>query len=400
MSIKFKVKLLNTNNIITSIPGDKSISHRAIIIGSLASNNSIFDNFLCAEDCLNTAKIFKSLGVNLTVDTMLKKVSIQGVGLNGLQKSKSELHVGNSGTGIRLITGILAAQNFKSVITGDHSIVKRPMKRIIDPLTKMSATITGEKLTHKKDIYPPLIIEASQLKAIKYTLPVASAQVKSALLFASLFAFGTTAIHEPIACRNHTEVMLKTFGANINIKDKIIYCDGTNELKNPYSTAITIPSDFSSAAFFIVLGLIYPNSDLTITNVGLNPTRATLINVLKKMGADITIDQKEGIEPFGDIRVKTSELHNITVPVEDIPFIIDEIPILAVAAMFAKGKMIIKDAEELRVKESDRIKSIVKLVQQFGASIIEKKDGFTLTGGFNAKSPKINTYYDHRIRRR
>ena len=224
MSVNFKPKILKSKHVISDIPGDKSISHRAIIIASLATNESTFNNFLCAQDCLNTATIFKSLGVNININTKTKVAHIKGVGLNGLKKATKQLDVGNSGTGIRLITGILAAQPFESIISGDHSIVKRPMKRIIDPLTEMKAKISGQTLAEKKDIYPPLSISPSHLEAINYTLPVASAQVKSAILFASLFAKGTTSINEPIACRNHSEVMLKTFGANIYIKK--VCCSG------------------------------------------------------------------------------------------------------------------------------------------------------------------------------
>ena len=397
MSVKFKPNLIKNKCQIKDIPGDKSISHRAIIIGSLASNISTYHNFLCAQDCLNTATIFKALGVDIKINLQSKTVTIVGVGLHGLKKPTTLLDVGNSGTGIRLITGILAAQPFESTISGDHSIIKRPMKRIIEPLSLMGAEIDGQKQAQKTDIYPPLNIKQKKLTSINYSLPVASAQVKSAILFASLFAEGTTAIHEPIKCRDHTEVMLSTYGANIKIDNKKIFCDGSKELKNPFTTSIAIPADFSSAAFFIILALVTENTVMTLKNIGLNPTRARLLTVLKDMGASIEITSQKGIEPYGDIKVSSSKLTNIAIAADDIPFIIDEIPILAVAAMFATGKMIVTNAEELRVKESDRIKSTVELVEQFGGQIEEFEDGFILTGGCKPIKPEITTYYDHRI---
>ena len=396
MTITYTPKKLQKHAIITTIPGDKSISHRAIILSSLAKNHSMFTNFLCAKDCLNTVEIFQKLGVPITVNSESQTVEVIGQGYQGLKKPNSQLYVGNSGTGIRLITGLLAGQPFDTTITGDTSIEKRPMKRIIDPLTQMGASITGTN--QNNDSYPPLNITAKSLKSIHYTLPIASAQVKSAILFASLFAEGQTQITEPIACRNHSEVMLQTYGANIKIQNKTIYCDGEAPLNNPHSTPITIPSDFSSAAFFIVLGLITPNTSFTLTNIGLNPTRAKLLDILKKMGANLIINtKKDGIEPYGDITIQHSSLKNIAIDPNDIAFIIDEIPILAVAGMFGTGKLIITDAKELRYKESDRIKSTVEMIKQFGGKITENPDGFILEGQFKPKKPFIKTYYDHRI---
>jgi 3-phosphoshikimate 1-carboxyvinyltransferase len=397
MTLSFDPKKLKKNTTINTIPGDKSISHRAIILGSLAENTSSFHNFLFAEDCLNTIKIFQDLGVNITADLEKKCVTIQGVGLNGLKKPRKTLDVGNSGTGIRLITGVLAGQHFDCTITGDHSIQNRPMKRIMTPLSLMGSQINGKKIDNKDDISPPLSILGRSLKAIQYTLPVASAQVKSAILFASLFAKGTTTIKEPTPSRDHSEVMLKTFGANITTKENHIYCNGDNPLTNPFNESIPIPSDFSSAAFFIVLGLIHQHSTIKLTNIGLNPTRCRLLNILQEMGGNIEITQYDSIEPYGDIVVTSSKLKNITISKHDIPYIIDEIPILSVAAMFASEKMTITHADELRVKESDRIKSTVDLINQFGGNISELDDGFILTGGFKPKQPSITSYYDHRI---
>jgi 3-phosphoshikimate 1-carboxyvinyltransferase len=386
---------------ISDIPGDKSISHRAIILGSLANNESTFHNFLMSEDCLNTVKIFQQLDVPITIDKEKKTVHISGQGLHGLKQSRSQLDVGNSGTGIRLITGILAAQNFPTVISGDHSIEKRPMKRIITPLSEMGAQITGQSLDGKSDIYPPLNITPSKITPMHYTLPVASAQVKSALLFASLFSQEPSTIIEPETCRNHTEIMLKNFGADIQVSGHEITCSGKNELSNPYTQPIVIPSDFSSAAFFIVLACLIPNSHWTIKHVGMNPTRATLIDILQKMGANISLTNKnlQDMEPYADIEVKGSDLHNIEVPIKSIPFIIDEIPVLAVAGMFASGTLLIKNAEELRVKESDRIETTKQLIEAFGGSITEFEDGFSLIGqsSNSTEDVEIQSHGDHRI---
>tara|TARA_B100000427_G_scaffold111117_1_gene92129 strand:+ start:9621 stop:10925 length:1305 start_codon:yes stop_codon:yes gene_type:complete len=381
---------------ITSIPGDKSISHRAIIIASLADNKSQFTGFLLSEDCLNTLQIFQQLGVSISINKDTKLVTIQGVGLTGLQAPDSPLDVGNSGTGIRLITGILAMQQFESSISGDHSIQKRPMKRIIEPLREMGAIIAGNEAD---DIYPPLTISPTQhLNPISYLLPMASAQVKSCLLFAGLFLKEETTITQPAICRDHTEIMLTAYQANLTTNHNQIVITGSTPLHNPFSKPITIPADFSSASFFIVLGLIHPNITITLSKIGINPTRSKLLDVLIAMGADITLsNQTMEIEPYADITVRSSSLTNITVDESLIPIIIDEIPILAVAGMFASGTMTISGAQELRYKESDRIKQIVHLVQAFQGHIQEHDDGFTLTGGLAPTTPIIETAFDHRI---
>ena len=312
-------------NEFNSIPGDKSISHRAIICGALANNTSYFTNFLFSEDCLNTIAIFQLLGVHIDIDSS-HLVTVKGVGLHGLKEAYKPLDVGNSGTGIRLITGVLAGQSFNSTISGDNSIQTRPMKRIIDPLSQMDANILGNQ-SEKGDITPPLTITGQpSLQATTYTLPIASAQVKSAILFASLYSQDSTTVIEPELCRNHTEKMLHGFGADITVNGKEIRCSGKNELKNPYNDAIFIPSDISSAAFFIVLGCIIKGAHFMIKGIGLNETRATIIDVLKMMGADITIHNIKGqdVEPYGDIEVRYSQLHNIHIPEETIPFLIDE----------------------------------------------------------------------------
>ena len=387
-----------SNYTIECIPGDKSISHRSIILGSLASNSSSFSNFLMSDDCKNTIEIFKALGVKINHNST--EVEINGVGLRGLREPKTQLDVGNSGTSIRLITGLLSAQSFNSVISGDSSIQTRPMKRIIDPLSKMGANITG-LANSKKDICPPLSITSSTaLQPITYSLPIASAQVKSSILLAGLFINGTTTIIEPIKCRNHTELMLNAFNAKISIKDTHIFLEGNHNLQNPFSKTIKIPSDFSSAAFFIVLGLIIPNSHIKLKNIGINPTRAGLLQILKDMGANISLcNEVNDIEPTADIHVKSSNLKNICIPVSAIANIIDEIPILAIAAMFATGTMKLTNAKELRFKESDRIEKIVELVTQFGGKIIDYDDGFEISGGISPidNIPTIQTHYDHRI---
>ncbi len=396
MIFKFTPQISQNTVHIHSIPGDKSISHRAIMIASLADNTSEFTGFLFSDDCLNTLLIFQQLGVPISIDKDRNLVSVHGVGLRGLKPADSTLDVGNSGTGIRLITGILAMQHFESTISGDHSIQQRPMKRIVDPLRSMGAIILG---TESDDIYPPLTISASQhVTPISYSLPMASAQVKSCLLFAGLFLKGTTTITQPAICRDHTEIMLTAYQANLKTHNNQITITGPSYLHNPFSQPITIPADFSSASFFIVLGLIHPNITITLSKIGINPTRSKLLDVLIAMGADITLsNQIMEIEPYADITVRSSSLTNITVDESLIPIIIDEIPILAVAGMFATGTMTISGAKELRYKESDRIKQIVHLVQSFQGHIQEHDDGFMLTGGVSPTTPVIDTAFDHRI---
>jgi 3-phosphoshikimate 1-carboxyvinyltransferase len=384
--------------IINNIPGDKSVSHRAIIIGSISENNSIFENFLTADDCLNTVSIFQDLGVCIKVDGT--RVEVFGVGLNGLKPFDGVLDVGNSGTGIRLITGLLAGQSFESKITGDSSIQKRPMMRVVVPLTEMGADISGLSGKKEGEVYPPLTIRpVGDLKAIEYKLPVASAQVKSCVLFASLFNNEKTVVIEPKKCRDHTEKMLAKFGADITVDGSMVCCSGKNKLKNPGDEAIYIPADISSAAFFIVLVCVLKGAEVCFSKIGLNSTRAAIIDVLKEMGADIEIkniiDAK--YEPYGDIVVRSSDMKNINVSEGVIPFIIDEIPVLAIAGLFSQGKMIVRNAKELRVKESDRIVAIVEMVKAFGGNIVEYEDGFELEGCSVFKNFKLNSFGDHRI---
>jgi 3-phosphoshikimate 1-carboxyvinyltransferase len=393
----FSNKIIKPKNSI-DIPGDKSISHRAIIIGSLANNTSVFANFLFSEDCVHSMKIFQNLGVEIKADVENKSVEIHGLGLFGFKAPNCELYVGNSGTSIRLISGVLVGQPFVSEITGDASICSRPMKRIVEPLKEFGADIFGRE--EKENLYPPLIIKGkSELQAIEYKLPVASAQVKSAILFAALYCKAPTIIHEPVICRDHTEKMLGFYGADIKTRDGKIFVSGEKMLSNPTDTDIIIPGDFSSAAFFIVLGLLLPDMEIVLNNVGLNPTRSYLLDILREMGAQIDVESSNvsSIELIGNIRVKSSRLNNINIPEEKMAYIIDEVPILAVAAMFAKGRLKISGAKELRVKESDRIVAIVNMVKAFGGEIKEYEDGFEINGGSVLNDAEIDSCNDHRI---
>ena len=401
MNCHIPKQTLNTRaeTTITTIPGDKSLSHRAVILGSLAEGSSSFSGFLTAEDCLNTLKVFNALGIQS--EQSGTDLIIHGKGLSGLRAPLDDaiLDVGNSGTGIRLITGVLAAQAFDTAITGDASIQKRPMKRIITPLSLMGAQITGQSLPGKTDIYPQLQIKGGALNAISYTLPVASAQVKSAILLASLFSQSVTTVIEPEATRDHTERMLQGYGADIRRDGTAIMCSGRKPLIAPKGRTIQIPADISSAAFFIVLGLITPHAGLHLTHVGINPTRDALLHVLKKMGANIDIHSIAGedFEPHATISVYPSEMTNINLDPAVIPFLIDEIPILAVAAMFAKGTLRVTGANELRVKESDRIAGIARIAAAVGITIDETEDGFSLTGTPRGESFTLDSHGDHRI---
>ncbi len=398
MDVKINAQRKPIQATLHQIPGDKSISHRAIIVGSLADNTSIFTHFLCAQDCLNTIAIFQSMGVPITVDVSTQTVRIQGVGLRGLQAPEGLLDCGNSGTSIRLIAGVLASQPFGSVISGDDSIQRRPMNRIVTPLSTMGARITGK--ISPTDTYPPLRIDATQtLTPIRYVLPMASAQVKSSILFASLACDQRTELIEQSPSRDHTERMLKGFGADIVVQKKSIFCSGKSPLHNPSQAPIHIPADVSSAAFFIVLGCVLPNTSIRLTGIGLNPTRTGLLTFLKNMGADITIENQQGLdfEPYGDIVVKSSSLVNASLQYSDIPFLIDEIPILAIASLFAIGTCRVNNIEELRVKESDRIGAISTLVRAMGGTCREYHDGFEIDGMTPLKSFEIDSKKDHRI---
>ncbi|MBU1864323.1 MAG: 3-phosphoshikimate 1-carboxyvinyltransferase [Candidatus Omnitrophica bacterium] len=370
-------------------PGDKSISHRAIIFSALADGKSTIENFLESEDCLSTVEAFKAMGVS--IEKKQKYLCIDGVGLNGLCRPKDDLFVGNSGTTMRLLSGILAAQSFDSTLDGDESLRNRPMDRIVEPLRKMGAVISGNRDRH----HAPLHIHGTQLKGIRFEEKRGSAQVKSCVLLAGLYADKETIVHEIKPSRDHTERMLSLFNARFVKKGELSTIKKTESLK---SQRIHVPGDISSAAFFIVAALLLKGSELKIINVGLNPSRIGVLKVLREMGAAITITDIHGThEPYGTITVKGSELHGIKINQAMIPAIIDELPIIMVAAACAKGETVIKGAEELRVKETDRLKSMCSGLKQLGSDVHETKDGAIIQGGKRFKgNVTLDSCNDHR----
>ncbi len=368
--------------------GDKSISHRAIMFSSISKGYNRISNFLMGEDCLSTISCFKKLGVGIEIKK--NDVFIRGNGLYGLKKPSDILDVGNSGTTIRLMMGILAGNNLEATLVGDSSISKRPMDRVINPLREMGCDIIGDNFT-------PITIKGGNLNPIHYKMPISSAQVKSSLILASLYANGESTIIEKSKSRNHTEIMLKSFGANINVDSLKIKVNPVDEL---FSQDIYVPGDISSASFIIVATLITKNSEVIIKNVGLNETRTGIIDVIKKMGGNIEIINNKTIcgELVGDLLVKyTKNLNGIVIEKDLIPRLIDEIPIIAVLATQADGKTIIKDASELKVKESNRIKSVVDNLKLLKADIKETDDGMIINGKSKLKGNKIKTYNDHRV---
>ncbi len=373
-----------------TVPGDKSISHRSIMLGSIASGITEVHGFLNGADCISSMNCFRQMGVDIDYDGSI--VTIHGNGLHGLKAPAATLDVGNSGTTTRLMSGILAAQNFSSRVIGDDSICRRPMKRIITPLAMMGADITSER----GNDCAPLIINGRKLKGIHYDSPVASAQVKSCVLLAGLYADGETSVTEPYVSRNHTELMLNAFGGSCTTL-------GTTATvtSDPVLTGqkIVVPGDISSAAYFLVAGLIAENSEITIKNVGINPTRDGIIDVIKMMGGDITfanVNADSG-EPTADITVKTSSLKGCVIEGDIIPKLIDEIPVIAILACFAEGETVIKDAAELKVKESNRIDVMVNNLSAMGADITGTDDGMIIRGGKPLHSAVIHSKKDHRI---
>ena len=373
------------------VPGDKSISHRSLILGSISRGETRIYNFLNSLDCLKTMECMQVLGVGIELDED-NSVNIKGKGLYGLQEPKAILDVGNSGTTIRFLTGLLSGQNFYSVLNGDNSIRKRPMKRVVQPLRLMGADIWGREDGH----FAPLSIKGSKLNSFQYTLPVASAQVKSALLLAGLYATGKTVISEPLSTRDHTERMLETMQADIKISPPEVKIKGGTELR---STDIFIPGDISSAAYFIAAASILRDSQIIIKQVGVNPTRTGIIEILKKMGTKIDIldYQIKSNEPRADLKIEYSELKGIEIKEEMVPLLIDELPLIAVVATQAHGKTLVSGARELRVKESDRIKAIVSELKKMGADIEEEEDGFTVNGPTRLQGAVCESYNDHRI---
>lgn len=373
-----------------TVPGDKSISHRSIMLGSLAKGNTEVYGFLQGADCLSSIDCFRKMGVD--IENKGDIVIIHGRGLHGLQAPQDTLDVGNSGTTTRLMSGILAAQNFTSRVNGDASIQKRPMKRIMTPLSMMGADITSEL----SNDCAPLIIKGKQLRGIHYDSPVASAQVKSAVLFAGLYAEGKTSVTEPAISRNHTELMFEEFGVDISCQGKTVTVKPASEL---YAKKVNVPGDISSAAYFMVAGAITPSSEITIKNVGINPTRDGIIRVFEMMGANMKVEKTSGDigEPTADITVSTSNLKGCVIGGDIIPTLIDEIPAIAILACFAEGETVIKDAQELKVKESNRIDVMVNNLKAMGADIEATDDGMIIRGGKTLHGAIVDSKLDHRI---
>ena len=369
-----------------TVPGDKSISHRAVMLGALADGTTHINGFLRGADCLSTIDCFRRMGVR--IDDNGDSLTVHGNGLHGLRAPKVTLYTGNSGTTTRLLCGILAGQSFDAEITGDASICKRPMGRVTKPLSLMGADIENE--------YCPLIIHGTKLHGIDYSMTVASAQVKTAIILAGLYAEGETVIHEIEKSRDHTELMLGAMGADIAVDGLTVRVGKTDRLA---PQDVTVPGDISSAAFFIVLGAIMPDSEITIKNVGINPTRTGIIDVMKAMGADISVfnERTEGGEPTADMTVRTSSLHGTEIGGALIPRLIDELPVIAAAAVFANGKTVIRDAQELKIKETNRIRAVVDEFKKAGVDITETDDGMIINGGRTIHGAEFSTYGDHRM---
>lgn len=359
-----------------AVPGDKSITHRAIILTGLAEGVGTIKRYCRGEDCLNTMRALQALGVR--IDETVDELRVHGKGLWGLTEPGDIVDCGNSGTGIRLLTGLLAGQDFFTVLTGDASIRRRPMGRIVKPLREMGATIAGRKGGE----LAPLAVTGSTLRAINYSSPVASAQIKSSLLLAALFAKGTTRLSEPRLSRDHTERLFQFYGLPLKREGTTLMMEGRPSVGWAAAPELTVPGDLSAAAFFIVGATIVPGSDVTITGVGVNPTRTGLLEVMNRMGADIQLINRrdEAGEPVADIRVKSAALRGVHIGPDLIPQTIDEFPILCVAAAVAEGETIVSGAEELRVKESDRIATMAKELRAMGAQMTEKPDGMLIQG--------------------
>jgi 3-phosphoshikimate 1-carboxyvinyltransferase len=376
-------------------PGDKSISHRAAILNGLSQGKAQIDNFAPGADCLATIRCLGALGVRIDRrgPRDSRVLSISGTGDRGLREPGNVLYAGNSGTTMRLLGGLLAGQPFLSVITGDASLRGRPMDRLIMPLKLMGAQVSGRR----HDSFAPLVIKGKKLRGIDYALPVPSAQVKSAILLAGLFADGGTIVHQAIPCRDHTERMLRQMGARLEIRDNSI---SILPLGSPLTcTSFRVPGDISSAAYFLVAGAIHPNARIAIRNCGVNSTRTGILDILVAMGARLKVENErlEAGEPLADIVIESSELKGTEIDGDVIPRLIDEIPILAVAACVATGKTVIRDAAELTVKESDRIATVVGELSRLGARIEPLSDGMVINGGAHLSGAEVDSHLDHRL---
>ena len=394
MSVK-EIKAMGALKGEVQIPGDKSISHRAVMLGSIARGATEISHFLSGADCLSTIHCFQKMGIEIEQSKDL--VLVHGRGLRGLKAPRGILDTGNSGTTTRLICGILSGQDFSSVLSGDDSLNSRPMKRIMDPLNQMGARITSIQDNN----CAPLRIEPGTLHGIRYVSPVASAQVKSSVLLAGLYADSPVSVTEPVLSRNHTELMLGSFGADISSE---LHADGSatasvSPCAELYGQKIQVPGDISSAAYFIAAGLLVPGSRLLVKNVGINPTRAGFLEICRKMGADIGYlnRQSQGGEETADLLVTPNPLTGTVIEGAVIPSLIDEIPILAVMAAFAEGTTVIRDAAELKVKETNRIQTVTENLLAMGAEIIPTEDGMIIHGTGALKGTQIQSHLDHRI---
>ncbi|MEN2766183.1 3-phosphoshikimate 1-carboxyvinyltransferase [Ornithinibacillus xuwenensis] len=372
------------------VPGDKSISHRAVILGSIANGITKVENFLDSEDCMRTVEAFRSMGVSITTKGTF--LEIEGKGLSGLLEPLEPLYFGNSGTTARLMIGLLAGLPFSTVVYGDVSLTNRPMDRVITPINKMGATVLGRN----ESSYLPLALKGGNLEGITYELPVKSAQVKSGILLAGLQAKGTTRVIEQQQTRDHTERMLKAFGANIEVSGNGIQIDASKSL---LGTDVYVPGDISSAAFMLSAAAIIPGSNVTVKKVGINKTRIGFLEVLQKMGANISISNERVLsgEDIGDVQITYNQLTGVVVEGEIIPRLIDEIPIIALLATQAEGNTIIRNAEELRVKETDRIAAVVNVLRTMGANIEATDEGMIIKGKSSLKGGSVSAYQDHRI---
>ncbi len=371
-------------------PGDKSISHRAVMFGALASGRSVYTHFLQAEDCLHTLQAFQAMGVSANLDRSTGTLTVDGVGVRGLKAPAGELYLGNSGTSMRLMLGILAGQRFETVLTGDPSLSSRPMKRVTVPLKSMGAQIKGKDSGN----FAPLTIRGGKLKAIEFENHLRSAQVKSAILFAGMYADGVTRIHEPVLSRDHSERFLAASGAVFQKKGEWLEISETVSLK-PLSAAI--PGDMSSAAFFLVGAAMTPGSDVTVEGVCLNPTRTGVLKVLERMGAKVEVHETQREpEPLGTVHVTGTRLKGVRITAEEVPSLIDELPILMTAMALAEGESLVSGAEELRVKETDRILSMAKNLNAVGARVEELPDGCLIRGVEGFHGARVESFGDHR----